>query len=202
MSLGNRGRGGLFRAHRERINTTIRKANTTIRATQSKEVVDRQQIHEFNMQATTPFNVRPCTRTAPTLYQFLSHKIAMTAMTPPMTAMTLPMTAMSPLMTAMSPPMTAMTQVGWVEQVGRETSIPDSLKKTRSTHTRCQPSIPPTISIRTRTKKKVAMILILAMALALKPPLRSLAREKAPGAEGPTRPVPQLHPFPFQLCHR
>ena len=44
------------------------------------------------------------------------------------------------------------------------------------------------------------MILIRAMALALKPPLRALAREEAPGAEEPTRPVPQHHPFPFQLC--
>ena len=175
MSLGNRGRGGLFRANRERTNTTISKASG---ATQWKEVVDRWEIHEFDSQATTPINVLPFTRTAPTLYQFLGYKVAMTT------------------------PMTGRTQAGWVEQVGRETSIPDSFKKTRSTPTRLQSSITPTVSIRTRTKKTVAMILILAMALALKPPLRTLAREKAPGAEESTRPVPQLHPFPFQLCHR
>jgi hypothetical protein len=112
--------------------------------------------------------------TAPTLYQFLWYKIAMTTL------------------------MTGRTQAGWVEQVGRETGIPGSFKKTRSTPTRCQASIR-RLGL---DEKKVAMILIQAMALALKPPLRFLAREKAPEAEQPTRPVPQLNPFLFQLCRR
>ena len=189
MSLGNRSRGGPFRANRERVTTTISKASG---ATQLKEVVDRQQIHEFNIQATTPINLLPYTRTAPTLYQdqapnlyqaptiyqFLWDKIALTT------------------------PMTGRTQTGWVEQVGRETGIPDSFKTTYSIPTRRQPSIPPTVSIRTRTKKTVAMILILAMALALKLPPRTLARKRAPGPEEPTRHVPHYDPSPFQLCRR
>jgi len=156
LGTGIRRRGEPFPANRERMNTTIRKASG---ATQSKEVVDRRQIHEFNIQATTPIGVLPCTRTAPTLYQFLKF------------ATTIPTTL-------------------------------ESLTKICSTPTRHQATTPPIVPIRARTKKKVVMNLVQAMALALKPPLRTLAREEAPGAEQPTRPVPQLHPFPFQLCRR
>jgi len=162
MSLGNRRRGGPFRANRERMNTTIRKASG---ATQSKEAVDRRQIHEFSIQATTRINVLP------TLYHFLS----LTAPTP--------------------------SQFLWHCAMTTPTTL-ESLKKTCSTPTRRQAATPPIMPIRARTKKIVAMILIQAMALALKPPLRTLAREEAPGAEEPTRPVPQLHPFLLQLCRR
>ena len=131
--------------------------------TQSKEVVDRREIHEFNSQATTPINILP------TLYQILWCKISRTTRT------------------------TGRIQAGWVQ---KETSIPDNLKKTCSTFTHHQATTPPTMPNRARMKT-VAKILIQAMALALKPPLRVLAREEAPGAEQPIRPVPQDYLFLF-----